>query len=96
MPALGGVVSVDFPVPQSGKILDVATNLGVRRSSRFPLRFSFNVAGVAGDSGSLVVGTPCGEPMGLYLGAFTSAQGRTGVGLALTQIAYFMDLEVYA
>jgi hypothetical protein len=96
-PAVGGTVDLDLSTPHSATILDVATNLGVRRSSRFPLRFSVNVAGNPGDSGSLVVGTPCGEPLGLYLGAFTSATGaRNGVGLALTQIEYFMELEVYA
>jgi hypothetical protein len=96
-PAIGSAVDMDLSTPGRGQILDVATNLGMRRSSRFPLRFSVNLAGVAGDSGSLIIGAPCGEPMGLYLGAFTAATGaRSGIGLALTQIEYFMDLEVYA
>lgn len=96
-PAPHATVDLDLPTPLSGRILDVATNLGVQRSSRFPLRFSVNVAGRGGDSGSLIIGTPCGEPLGLYLGAFTTAQGaQTGIGLALTQIEYFMDMEVYA
>lgn len=69
----------------------------MRRSSRFPLRFSFNATGTPGDSGSLIIGRPCGEPMGIYLGSFTSAKtgARSGIGLALTQLAYHMDLEVY-
>jgi len=96
-PAVGGTVELDLSTPRAATILDVATNLGVQRSSRFPLRFSFNSAGVPGDSGSLVIGTPCGEPMGVYLGAFTSAAGaRSGIGLALTQLNYLIDLEVYA
>lgn len=96
-PAVGGTVDLNLSTPCSGTILDVATNLGVRRSSRFPLRFSVNAAGNRGDSGSLIIGTPCGEPLGLYLGAFKSARGaRSGVGLALIQIEYFMGLEVYA
>lgn len=95
-PAVGSGVDIEFAALRSATILDVATNLGVQRSSRFPVRFSVNVAGVPGDSGSLIVGTPCGDPLGLYLGAFTSATGRqSGIGLALTQIEYFMDLEVY-
>jgi hypothetical protein len=97
MPAPGGKTEIDLSFPRTATILDVATNLGVRRSSRFPLRFSLNVAGVAGDSGSLIIGTPCGEPLGLYLGAFTDASGaRSGIGLALTQLNYHMNLEVYA
>lgn len=96
-PAVGGAVDLDLSNPLTATILDVATNLGVRRSSRFPLRFSVNTAGIAGDSGSLIRGMPCGEPLGLYLGSFTPAGGgtRSGIGLALTQIEYFMDLEVY-
>jgi hypothetical protein len=96
-PAPGGKVDVDLPIPLTATILDVATNLGVRRSSRFPMRFSVNAAGVAGDSGSLMRGLPCGEPLGLYLGSFApvGVSTRSGIGLALTQIEYFMDLEVY-
>jgi hypothetical protein len=98
MPCVNGIVDIDFRSHNGAMILDVATNLGVRHSSRFPLRFNFNAAGIPGDSGSLIVGRPCGEPMGIYLGAFTSAETgeRSGVGLALTQLAYHMNLEVYA
>jgi hypothetical protein len=96
-PAVGATVEIDLATPQRATIIDVATNLSVGRSSRFPLRFSLNVAGVAGESGSLIASSSSADPMGLYLGAFTSNQGaRGGIGLALTQIKYFMDLEVYA
>jgi hypothetical protein len=98
MPCANATVDIDLRHLSRAVILDVATNLGVRNSSRFPLRFTFNAAGVPGDSGSLIVGRPCGEPMGLYLGAFTSAETvkRSGVGLALTQLSYHMNLEVYS
>lgn len=97
MPCAEATIDIDLSHPSSATILDVATNLGVRHSSRFPLRFNFNAAGIPGDSGSLIIGTPCGEPMGIYLGAFTSSLtgGRSGIGLALTQLAYHMNLEVY-
>jgi hypothetical protein len=96
-PANGGTVELEFSAIQRATILDVATNLGVQYSSRFPLRFSFNAAGQHGDSGSLITAIPCGEPLGIYLGAFTSRTGaRTGVGLAFSQLAVLIDLEVYA
>ena len=53
-PATGGAVDMDLSNPVAATILDVATNLGVRRSSRFPQRFSVNAAGIPGDSGSLI------------------------------------------
>jgi hypothetical protein len=96
LPAVGGMVDLHFARAIRGTILDVSTNLGVRRSRYFPLRFSVNAWGVPGDSGGLMIGQPCGEPMGLYLGAFTDASGaRAGVGLALVQVKDFIDLEVY-
>lgn len=97
-PADGGTVDLEFATVVPATILDVATNLGVPDSSRFPLRFSVNVAGQPGDSGSLIIATPCGEPLGVYLGAFISATtgARTGVGLAFSQLAVLIELEVYA
>ncbi len=95
-PANGGTVDLEFSTTQLATILDVATNLGVQDSSRFPLRFSLNVAGQPGDSGSLITATPCGEPLGVYLGAFTSNGATNGVGLAFSQLAVLIGLEIYA
>jgi hypothetical protein len=96
-PAPGGRVRMDLANPVSTTILDVATNLGVQQSSRFPLRFTTTAAGLPGDSGSLIRGDPCWEPLGLYLGSFAGAGTslRSGVGLALSQLEYHMFLEVY-
>lgn len=94
-PANGGTVDLDFsPIPAT--ILDVATNLGIQSSSRFPLRFSVNVAGQPGDSGSLITAMPCGEPLGIYLGAFSSKGAASGIGLAFSQLAVLIGLEIYA
>lgn len=78
-------------------ILDVALNLRIRSSSYFPLRFTTSTPGQPGDSGSLIVGDPCGEPLGIYLGAARVEGGeqRAGFGLAITQLEDLMNMEVY-
>ncbi len=49
-------------------ILDVDLNLGVLASTLFPIRFSTDWVGRAGQSGSLIADPVSGEPAGLYLG----------------------------
>lgn len=95
LPIPGSNVHLDLGAPIAARVLDVATNLGVARSSRFPLRFSINAAGVRGDSGGLI--TSGSDPVGLYLAAFTPAGGaqRAGVGLAISQLEHFMTMEVH-
>lgn len=95
-PTVGSAIELDFGGSTSGTVLGVATNCGIARSSHFPLRFTFDRAGVPGDSGGLILADPCGEPMGIYLGAHElQGGGRSGVGQALTQLEYLMNLEAY-
>jgi hypothetical protein len=49
-------------------VIDSDLNLGVLRSVVFPVRFSTDWLGVAGNSGSLIVEPSRGEPAGSYLG----------------------------
>lgn len=96
-------VELDLGVPATGTVLDVITNFGITKSPQFPLRFSTSVSGVGGDSGSLIVETQTAsnDPLGIYLGKFTLANppagyaATGGVGLAITQLATIMQLEVY-
>ncbi len=95
-PTPGARVKLDFGGPVSATVLGVGTNCGILRSSHFPLRFTFNQAGMPGDSGGLILADPCGEPMGIYLGSHElTSGGRAGVGQALTQLEYLMRLEAY-
>lgn len=95
-PTVGSAVELDLGTPTSATVIGVATNLGITRSSHFPLRFSLSVAGSPGDSGGLILAVPCGEPMGIYLGANEFRNGdHVGVGQALTQLEYLMNLEAY-
>jgi hypothetical protein len=95
-PTGGSAVELDLGTPTPATVIGVATNLGITRSSHFPLRFTLSVAGSPGDSGGLILADPCGEPMGIYLGANELRNGaRGGVGQALTQLEYLMNLEAY-
>ncbi len=95
-PLDGRRVALDLGTPTPAKVIDVATNLGIGRSSHFPFRFTVNVAGVPGDSGGLIVAVPGGDPVGIYLGSHELASGaRSGVGLAINQLEYLMNLEAY-
>jgi hypothetical protein len=97
MPSVGGRVEVLSEQPIQARILDVATNFKVVHSSYFPLRFTTSTPGREGDSGSLVMADPCGEPVGIYLGAINpERRGRwAGFALAITQLEALMNLEVY-
>jgi hypothetical protein len=89
-------VVLDFGHPVPGRVLDVATNCGIAGSSQFPLRFTVSRFGQPGDSGGLILAHPCGEPMGIYLGACQlESGGRGGFAQAITQLEYLMNLEVY-
>jgi hypothetical protein len=81
-------------------VLDVSSDFGIFRSPKFPLRFSLNQAGIAGNSGAYITEAASGQPLGLYLGAFlpaNAALGRapSGYGLAIYQLESMMNLEVY-
>jgi hypothetical protein len=97
--APGGMAQAEVHLssgPRWTRVLDVATNFHVKPSSYFPLRFTTVDCGVEGDSGSLILAQPCGEPLGIYLGALTTIEGRqAGVGLAITQLETLMNLEVF-
>jgi hypothetical protein len=97
-PAIGSSVDLDLTIPRRATVLDVATNFGIQHSSRFPLRFSVDRAGQFGESGSHITAISSGAPLGIYLGAFTDRQtgASNGVGLAFTQLAVLIGLEVYA
>jgi hypothetical protein len=95
-PTPGAAVEVDFGSRVSTQVLGVGTNCGVVHSSHFPLIFTLNLAGQEGDSGAMVLAYPCGEPMGIYIGANQLEDGSTvGVGLAMVQLEFLMNLEVY-
>jgi hypothetical protein len=95
-PFVGAGIEIRSPNPATTTILDVAIELGISASSYFPLRFSTAAVGVPGDSGSLIVADPCGEPVGIYLGAAELDSGqRAGVGLSIQQLERVMRLEAY-
>lgn len=95
-PFFNAGVEIRSSQPVRTTILDVAIELGISASSYFPLRFSTAAVGVPGDSGSLIVADPCGEPIGIYLGAAELDSGqRAGVGLAIKQLERVMKLEAY-
>jgi hypothetical protein len=95
-PSVGAGVEIRGPHPARTTILDVAIELGISASSYFPLRFSTSAVGVSGDSGSLIVADPCGEPVGIYLGAAELDSGqRAGIGLSIQQLERVMKLEAY-
>jgi len=64
--ALEVIDSVNGHVPLS--ILDVDLNLGILSDVVFPIRFSTDWSGAAGQSGALMVDPVRGEPAGAYLG----------------------------
>jgi len=95
-PSPGIPVEALGPHRLTATILDVAIDLGISASAYFPLRFTTSRPGAPGDSGSLIVADPCGEPTGIYLGAARLDNGgEAGVGLAITQLEKLMEMEVY-
>jgi hypothetical protein len=96
-PFAGARIQVEGPHPASARILDVAVDFGITASSFFPMRFTTSSVGRPGDSGSLILADPRGEPLGIYLGAAQlEATGQeAGVGLAVTQLEQLMKMEVY-
>jgi hypothetical protein len=95
-PTPHSAIELDFGEPVRARVLDVGTNCGIVDSSYFPLRFTVNQVGEAGDSGGLVLADPCREPMGIYLGSCELENGnRAGFAQALNQLEYLMNLEAY-
>jgi hypothetical protein len=81
-------------------VLDVSTDFGIFKDPKFPLRFSLNYTGVAGNSGAYITEASSGDPLGVYLGAFLPAnaqpgQAGSGYGLAIYQLESMMNLKVY-
>lgn len=97
VPSAGATIEMIGPHMRRMEILDVALNLRIKRSSFFPLRFTTSAPGRPGDSGSLLLANPCGEPVGIYLGAaqLEGGQREAGIGLAITQLEDLMKMEVY-
>ena len=84
----------------TAQVLDVSTDFDMFKDPKFPLRFSFNRAGVRGNSGAFITENTSGAPLGVYLGAFlpanaTSGQAPSGYGLSIYQLENMMNLEVY-
>lgn len=69
-------------------IVDVDVNLGVVRHHLFPVRFSYDwPCSAQGDSGALVVASPCGKPAGMHQGMFKSASAS-----GVSTLAYALSL----
>ena len=88
--------------PHSTTIVDVDLNLGVVKHALFPIRFSYDWrTSVQGDSGALVIATPCGEPIGMHQGmfkpnpAYGSPANQLAYALCLYQLEDYGGLEIY-
>lgn len=88
-------------VPRNHTIVDIDVNLGVLRSKRFAVRFTYDWStSVPGDSGALLWANPCGEPCGMHQGSIEvlDTQGqlqRLAYGLCLYQLETYGQLEVF-
>jgi hypothetical protein len=88
-------------------VIDADLNLGVLRSMIFPIRFSTDWTGHAGQSGALIVEPTRGEPAGAYLGVlrptvggyappgFTAPPPSTGYAQACHQLEAAAGMEFY-
>ncbi len=81
-------------------VLDVSSDFGMFNDPKFPLRFSLNQVGVAGNSGAYITEAVSGDPLGVYLGGFLPAnaapsQAPSGYALAIYQLESMMNLKVY-
>jgi hypothetical protein len=73
------------------RVLQVDMNLGVLSEVTFPVRFSTDWTGVAGQSGSLIIDPNTGEPAGSYLGithAAVTGYVPPGMSAAPTSAGY--------
>lgn len=96
LPTVGMSVEIIGSHVWQAHILDVSSTLGSMRSSQFPLRFSFNVPGRPGDSGSMIRANPCDEPTGILTGAMRLDNGdEVGIGLAIHQLEIQMRMEIF-
>jgi hypothetical protein len=92
--------NVSFQTEHKGVVKARVTScenpLGIFDSPLFPLMIIMDEHGDHGDSGSLVLDTESGRPIGLYVGSYVDRAGRRG-GIAqhLYQVTQIMKLNLY-